>query len=94
MTLKIGNPVILLRNLRGGPGGGLRNGTRMIVLKLGHKVLELEIANGIKQRKVCFDFKDNHCSIRHRVTIYIKKKTISYQAMLCNVNKQGTRSNI
>ena len=27
MTLKVGTPVILLRNLRGGPGGGLRNGT-------------------------------------------------------------------
>ena len=27
MTLKVGAPVILLRNLRGGPRGGLRNGT-------------------------------------------------------------------
>ena len=27
MTLKVGAPVILLRNLRGGPGGGLKNGT-------------------------------------------------------------------
>ena len=27
MTLKVGAPVILLRNLQGGPGAGLRNGT-------------------------------------------------------------------
>ena len=27
MLLKVGAPVILLRNLRGGPGYGLRNGT-------------------------------------------------------------------
>ena len=27
MTLKVGAPVILLRNLRRGPGGGLRNGS-------------------------------------------------------------------
>ena len=40
ITLKVGAPVILLRNLRGGPVDGLRNGTRMIVLNLGEKVLK------------------------------------------------------
>ena len=32
MTLKVGAPVILLRNLRAVPGNWLRNGTRLIIL--------------------------------------------------------------
>ena len=31
MTLQIGAPVMLLQNLRAGPGSGLRNGTRLII---------------------------------------------------------------
>ena len=60
MTLKIGAPVIMLRNLRGGPGGGLRNGTCLIVLNLGEKVLELEIASGVNKGK---------CDLIPRITI-------------------------
>ena len=60
MTLKAGAPVILLRNLRGGPGGGLRNGTRLIVLHLGEKVLEVEVANGVNRGK---------CVLIPRITI-------------------------
>ena len=51
MTLKVGAPVILLRNLRAGPGNGLRNGTRLIILKLGEKVLEVDIASGVSKGK-------------------------------------------
>ena len=51
MTLKTGAPVILLRNLRGGLGGGLRNGTQLIVLNLGERVLEVEIASGVNKGK-------------------------------------------
>ena len=51
MTLKIGAPVILLRNLRAGPNGGLRNGTRLIIVSLGEKVLEVEIASGVHKGK-------------------------------------------
>ena len=51
MTLKAGAPVILLRNLRAGPGSGLQNGTRLIILKLGAKVLEVEIASGVNKGK-------------------------------------------
>ena len=32
MTLKVGAPVTLLRNLRAGPGNGMRNGTRLIMI--------------------------------------------------------------
>ena len=51
MTLKIGAPVILLRNLRAGPGNGMRNGTRLIITQLGQKVLEMEIASGVNKGK-------------------------------------------
>ena len=34
MTLKVGAPVMLLSNVRAGPGYGLCNGTRLIILKL------------------------------------------------------------
>ena len=49
MTLKVG--VILLQNLSAGPGHALRNGTRLIILKLGEKVLEVEIASGVNKGK-------------------------------------------
>ena len=51
MELKIGSPVMLLRNLRAGPGNGLHNGTQMIVIKLGHRVIEAEIASGVNRGK-------------------------------------------
>ena len=41
VRLKVGAPVILLRNLRAGPGNGLRNGTQLIILKLGKNVLNV-----------------------------------------------------
>ena len=60
MTLKVGAPVMLLRNLRAGPGYGLRNGTRMIVVTLGQRVIEVEITSGVN--------KGNHILIP-RITI-------------------------
>lgn len=51
MALKVGAPVILLRNLQAGPGNGLRNGTWLIISKLGDKVLEVEIASGVNKGK-------------------------------------------
>ena len=49
MTLKVGAPVMLLQNLRAGLGYGLRNGTRMIVLTLGQRVVEVEISSGVNR---------------------------------------------
>ena len=49
MTLKFGAPVMLLHNLRAGPGYGLHNGTRMIVLTLGQRVVEVEISSGVNR---------------------------------------------
>ena len=51
MELKIGSPVMLLRNLRAGPGNGLCNGTQMIVVHLGHCVIEAKIASGVNTGK-------------------------------------------
>ena len=51
MALKVGSPVMLLRNLHAGPGNGLCNGTRMIVVKLGHRVIEAQIASGVNKGK-------------------------------------------
>ena len=62
MTLKVGAPVMLLQNLRAGPGYGLRNGTKMIVVTLGQRVIEVEITNGVN-RKPHTDPLHNNCSI-------------------------------
>ena len=46
LQLKIGSPIILLRNVN--LGGGLCNGTRMIVKNLMSKLIEAEIITGTK----------------------------------------------
>ena len=51
MALKVGSPVMLLHNLCAGPGNGLCNGTWMIVVKLGHRVIEAQIASGVNKGK-------------------------------------------
>ena len=51
MTLKFGDPVMLLQNLRSGPGNGLWNGTRLIILQLGKRVIEAEIASSVNKGK-------------------------------------------
>ena len=42
---------MLLQNLHAGPGNGLCNGTRMIILWLGDQVIEVEIASGVNKGK-------------------------------------------
>ena len=51
MELKVGSPVMLLRNLCAGPGNGLQNGIRMIVVCQVHCVIEAEIASGVNKGK-------------------------------------------
>ena len=46
LKLKLGAPVMLLRNLQAGAGCSLRNGTRMIVRRLMERIVECEIAVG------------------------------------------------
>ena len=49
LPLKIGAPIMLLRNLQAGPKVSLRNGTRMIVLQMMEKALEVEVAVGMNK---------------------------------------------
>ena len=42
---------MLLCNLHAGPGNGLCNGTQMIVVHLGHHVIEAKIASGVNKGK-------------------------------------------
>ena len=46
LELKIGAPVMLLRNLQGGQSNSLRNGTRMIIVNMMDRCLECEVATG------------------------------------------------
>ena len=53
LSLKEGCPIILIRNLQGGPKNSLRNGTRMIVRCMMERVIDCEIAIGAhKGRRV------------------------------------------
>ena len=49
LSLKIGAPVMLLRNLQAGPQISLRNGTRMIVIQMMERALEVEVAVGLNK---------------------------------------------
>ena len=49
LKLKIGAPVMLLRNLQGGQNNSLRNGTRMIIVNMMDRVLECEVAVGARK---------------------------------------------
>ena len=47
LSLKVGAPVMLLRNLQAGPNISLRNGTRMIIIQMMDRALEVEVAVGM-----------------------------------------------
>ena len=49
LELKLGVPVMLLRNLQGGQQNGLRNRTRLIVLNMMERCLECEVAVGTQK---------------------------------------------
>ena len=49
LSLKIGAPVMLLRNLQAGPKISLRNGTRMIVIQMMERAIEVEVAVGMNK---------------------------------------------
>ena len=49
LTLKVGAPIMLLRNLQAGSAVSLRNGTRMVVIQMMERALEVEVAVGINK---------------------------------------------
>ncbi|KAF7138508.1 hypothetical protein RHSIM_Rhsim07G0140000 [Rhododendron simsii] len=52
LELKVGCPIILLRNIA--PKDGLCNGTRMMVVKCGSRIIEVKILTGEKFGKLAF----------------------------------------
>ena len=82
---------MLLRNLRAGPGNGLRNGTRLIILKLREKVIEAEITTGLNKGKSVLIPRITIAPSDSRATLYTEMQAISNKTMLCYVYKQGTR---
>ena len=52
LKLKIGHPVICIRNLA--PSTGITNGTRMIVLDLGPNFIKVKLLTGNKEGSVHF----------------------------------------
>ena len=88
LSLKIGAPVMLLRNLQAGPKISLRNGTRMIVIQMMERAIEVEVAVGMNKGLRVF---------LPRVPQYDKSGDYpftlvrrQYPVRLCH-NQQGTR---
>ena len=54
LMLKVGAPVMLLRNLQAGNSVSLRNGTRMVVIQMMERALEVEVAVGINKGLTVF----------------------------------------
>ena len=54
LEIKEGAPVMLLRDLQGGPASSLRNGTRMIVKNMMDRVVECEVVVGESSGKRVF----------------------------------------
>ena len=54
LTLKVGAPVMLLRNLQAGNSVSLRNRTRMVVIQMREKALEVEVAVKINKGLTVF----------------------------------------
>ena len=52
LSLKVGSPVILLRNFNA--KAGLCNGTRMQVLEIGNRVLKVRLSNGSHSGETCY----------------------------------------
>ena len=52
LSLKVGSPVILIRNLNA--KAGLCDGTRMQILEIGHSVLKVRLSNGSHSGETCY----------------------------------------
>jgi hypothetical protein len=71
LSLKVGCPLILLRNLA--PAQGLCNGTRMVLLRASQRVLEVKIIGG--------DY-DGHTAFIPRISLTPSSKTADFSFIL------------
>ncbi|XP_019181363.1 PREDICTED: uncharacterized protein LOC109176378 [Ipomoea nil] len=87
-TLKVGSPVMLLRNID--HTLGLCNDTRLIVTRLADHMLEAQIMCGTR---LLFKFQNVTYPVRSKIAFQIPTKAISFDAILCHDNKQKPMTN-
>lgn len=88
LKLKVGVPIMLLRNLN--HTIGLCNGTRLIVTNLGDNVIEATIITGTHRTNYIYT-KNKSNNMRMSVAIYLMSSTISNKSLLLNDYKQKSR---
>ena len=86
MILKVGAPVMLLQNVKAGLGYGLHNGTRMIVLTLGQRVVEVEISSGVNRGNCILITCITIAPYDTETAIYTETSSVPTLSLLCNVN--------
>jgi ATP-dependent DNA helicase PIF1 len=91
LHLKIGVPIMLLRNLD--PSRGLCNGTRLIVTQLTSRVIEGEIITGKAKGAKAYIPQHYYNLSRNQMTFQTKTSTISYKCVICHDNQQEPRTN-
>ena len=87
MELKEGNPVMRLHNLHAGPGNGLCNGTRMVILCLGDHIIEAEKASGVNKGKSVLVLHITLIPLDTKFSFHTQEALIPPVCMLCNVSK-------
>ena len=94
LTLKVGCPVMLLRNLQGGRVCNLRNGTRMTVIQMMAWVLECEAAVGDSKGKRIYLPKIPHYDRSGDFPFTIVRRQFPVRAAFCvTINKGQGQSN-
>jgi ATP-dependent DNA helicase PIF1 len=73
LTLKVGAPIMLLRNLQAGSAVSLRNGTRMVVIQMMERALEVEVAVGINKGLRIFTIVRRQLPVRLAFSVTINK---------------------
>ena len=94
LTLKVGCPVMLLRNLQGGRVCNLRNGTRMTVIQMMARVLECEVAVGDSKGKRIYLPRIPHYDRSGDFPFTIVRRQFPVRAAFCvTINKGQGQSN-
>ena len=90
LELKVGAPVMLLRNLQGGQRNSLRNGTRMIIVNMMDRCLECEVATGsMKGLRVYLPRIPHHDSTGDFPFTIVRRQFPVRAAFCITINKVG-----